>query len=111
LLGPIVDARPIADAELEESSLPRSEAGPSVAPLGVDTSTSDHLFGGQWNPEAMPVNDRDLNFDNVLPAEPVGISDGETNFVLDVATERDFFLHAGTACGAMAGEIRFQGDY
>jgi hypothetical protein len=29
---------------------------------------------------------------------------------LDVATGKNIFLHAGAACGAMAGEIRFQED-
>jgi hypothetical protein len=110
LLGPVIDARPIAEAELGESSLLASEASPSVTPLELNAPISDHLFAAQWSPGAMPLDDRDLNFDEVLPAELVGISAGETSQGLDVATGNDFFLHAGAACGAMAGEIRFQED-
>jgi len=108
LLGPVIYARPIAEAELEESSLLRSEASPSLTPLGLGAPIADHLFGGQWGLEAMPLDNRELNFDELLPAGLVGID--ETSPLLDVATGNDFFLHAGAACGAMAGDLRFQGD-
>jgi hypothetical protein len=110
LLGPVIHARPIAEAEIEESSLLRSEAGPSVTPLGANVPVSDHLFGGLWSPEAMPLDERGLTFDEVLPAEHIGLSTAETSLLLDITTGNDFFLHAGADCGAMAGDIRFQGE-
>ncbi len=111
LLGPVIHARPIAEAELEESSLLRCEASPSLPPLRRNASISDHLFGEQCSSEAMSWDGGGPTFDESLPAELAGIDFGETNLSLDdMDSGNDIFLHAGTACGVMAGEIHFQGD-
>jgi hypothetical protein len=93
----VLHARPIAEANFEESSRLRSDI-------------SDQLFAVQWGPEATSLDDRGLNFDVVFPAGLAGIEASETSFSLDVDPRDGFFFHAGEVCGATAGEIRFQGD-
>ena len=106
LLGPVIHARPIAEAQREE----RSEINLSATTITQDISLSDHLFGGQLSPDAVLPEGGEMSFDVVFSTAFAGIDADQTNLSLDIAPENDFFLHAGTVCGTTAGEIHFQGE-
>ena len=110
LLGPVIHARPIAEAQREESASQRSEVNLSATLITQDISISDHLFAAQLSLEAAPPEGGGMNFAEVFSTVFAGIDADETNLSLDIAPENDFFLHAGTVCGTTAGEIHFQGE-
>jgi hypothetical protein len=106
LLGPVLHARPIAEAQRDE----RSEVNRSATTITQDISLSNHLFGGQLSPEAVLPEGGEMSFDEVFSTTFAGIDANQTNLVLDIVPENDFFLRAGAVCGTTAGEIRFQGE-
>jgi hypothetical protein len=110
LLGPVIHARPIAEAQREESASRRSEVNLSATTITQNITISDHLFAAQLSPEAAIPDGEGMRFDEVFSTLFTGINADETNLSLDIAPQYDFFLHAGAVCGTTAGEIHFQGE-